>query len=60
MLGIAGLNRDGIPVIDQVWFGDGLKPTDEEFRGVVADMLKSTDSTCVTRPSFKAFLEGIK
>lgn len=60
VLGIAGLNRDGIPVIDQVWFGDGLKPTDEEFRGVVADMLKSTDSTCVTRPSFKAFLEGIK
>ena len=59
VLGIAGLNRDGDAVIDQIWFGDSLRPTDQEFRDVVTDMLKSTDSSCVSRPSFKAFLEGL-
>jgi len=58
VLGLAGVNGDGDPVIDQIWFGDSVKSTDTEFSGVFADMLKSTDSSCVTRPSFKALLEG--
>lgn len=60
VLGVAGVDRDGTPVIDQIWFGDRLQPTDGDSRAVVADMLKNTDSACVTRPSFKAFLEGIQ
>lgn len=60
VLGVAGLNKDLDPVIDQIWFGDTIQPSDTAFRSVVADMLSSTDSSCVTRPSFKAFLDGSK
>lgn len=60
VLGVAGVDLDGTPVIDQIWFGDSLQATDLESRAVVADMLKNTDSACVTRPSFNAFLNAIK
>lgn len=60
VLGVAGVDRDGTPVIDQIWFGDSLQPTDQDSRAVVADMLKNTESACVTRPSFNAFLDAIK
>ena len=60
VIGIAGLNKDLDPVIDQMWFGSSVRTSDTDFHNVGADMLKSTDSSCVTRPSFKAFLEGVK
>ena len=60
VIGIGGLNKDFDPVIDQIWFGSTLRRSDGDYHNVVADMLKSTDSSCVARPSFKTFLEGVK
>ena len=59
-IGIAGLSADHNPVIDQIWFGSALDPSDDGFHRVVTDMQMSTDSSCETRPSFKAFLAGLK
>lgn len=60
VIGLEGKDRDSYPIIDQIWFGTGLDPADEAFHAVIADMQNNTESTCLKRPSFKAFLEGMK